>query len=47
MIPILPEALALDDTKNTAQGAQQTAASGTLEDIIARIATLAGLRHQV
>jgi hypothetical protein len=43
----LADALSLYDTKNTAQGAQQTAASGTLEDIIAKIATLAGLRHQV
>jgi hypothetical protein len=46
-IKALSDAVALYDTKNTAQGAQQSAAEGTLEAIIAQIATLAGLRHQI
>jgi hypothetical protein len=46
-IKALADAIALHDIKNTAQGDQQTAASGTLEAIEANPKKLAGLRCQI
>ena len=43
----LKDAITLYDTKNTAQGEQQTAAGSTLEEIAGKVKTLAGLRHDI
>ena len=43
----LQDAITLYDTKNTAQGEQQTAAGLSLEELDAKAHTLAGLRHDL